>query len=111
MIPYKIKVVKLKESRTFLRTADEGSFFSADEGDVFVGYSHRRQKVNRFFDLWLSDPDDQHSDDRNNLISFGRIKYMSYALMDGQIVFGTRYGTFIMEAGAYETLENTDTVH
>lgn len=107
MIRYTVRVVSLNKERVFLRTAEEGSFFGAEEGDVFGGYSLNRQKVGRFFDLWLSDPETPHSVDNKNLIRFGRISAMK--IEDHEHMFITQHGTFILEA--HETVENSRTIH
>ncbi len=109
MTRFRIKVVALRDSKTFLKTAEDGSFFSAETGDVFCGYSHKTQKEGKYLDLWLSDPEAKHSDDRRNIITFGRIKTIShYDFMraSGPTIF-TKVGAFLIEEIKDETLENS----
>lgn len=87
---YHVKVLTLKH-RKGPKPRDTDVFMM--EGDDVFGYSYRRHREGKYFDLWFNH---DISKDRDNFITLGRIKKITK--MTGSLVlFETRLGRFLVE--------------
>lgn len=87
---YKVRVLTLKPKKIHPMPAPDEVFIC--DGDTFLGYSYRKHRTGKFFDLWFANPKE---DDTDNFITFGRITNI-IPMADGTL-YQTKIGRFFVE--------------
>lgn len=90
LVRYKVTVLSLK-SRRGLSVPDDGIFLM--EGDVLGGYGYADHQIDKYFDLWF----DSEKEDRDNYVTFGRVKKMEEFRNSKGKFYVTKIGRFIVE--------------
>lgn len=91
LVHYRVTVLSLK--RRGMDLPDDAIFVA--EGDVFSGYGKPVHQIEKYFDLWFASNVDK--DERDNYITFGRIKRMEQFRNGTGKFYVTKLGRFIVE--------------